>query len=77
LHPSFGRCVRGVAGCTLKSPDPAIANGRLIALSVAFSLTAYGHLLDSDLDDLARRLDLNGVRDIRGIALMGESGADA
>jgi integrase len=45
--------------------------------SVAFSLTTYGHLLDSDLDDLARRLDLTGVRDIRGIAVAGGPGADA
>jgi hypothetical protein len=34
--------------------------------SAAFTLTVYGHLFDTDLDDLADRLDVTTSRPPRG-----------
>ena len=49
-HSAAARMI--AAGASLKAIQTILGHG-----SAAFSLTVYGHLLPSDLDELASRLD--------------------
>jgi integrase len=58
-HSAVARLI--AAGASPKAVQTILGHG-----SAAFTLTVYGHLFDTDLDDLAERLDVTTTRPPRG-----------